>query len=280
MKLCRVFFVGLLVVALTGCSIKLFYNNADRYARWQIQDYVDLDREQRATLSVALKEILAWHRVEHLPLYAEHLAVFRSQVADEPNAELMATFFGRFEDWAYEVQDRFLPPLAALFSSLSDEQLERLPDRLQESNDELLEPEVDGTLAEQQSRWADELIDAIQRFTGRLNGSQRESVQRQASAYQPERALWVEYRERWQTDFLTLLKQRADASFETQFAEHVNNLESYKSETYKKISAENEALAYVITASVLGSLSDRQATRLDSRLEDLGQDLVELSRQE
>ena len=96
MKLCRVFFVGLLLAALTGCSIKVFYNNADRYARWQIQDYVDLDREQRATLSVALKEILAWHRVEHLPLYAEHLAVFRSQVADAPNAELMATCFGRF----------------------------------------------------------------------------------------------------------------------------------------------------------------------------------------
>jgi len=280
LKYFRFAIVALLLTATTGCSIKIFYNNADRYARWQIQDYVDLDREQKVTLTVALKEILAWHRAEHLPLYADQLATFRAQVADDPSAALLADFFGQFELWAYEVQDQFLPPLAELFASLSDEQLARLPEKLQDSNEELLEPEAEGTLAEQQTRWAEELIDAIQRFTGRLNGSQRQSVQRQASDYQPERALWVEYRERWQADFLELLEERSVEGFDMRFAQHVDRLESYKSETYKKLSAENETLAYVITASVLGGLSERQSTRLDSRLEDLGQDLMELSAQQ
>ena len=61
------------VLAASGCSIKLMYNNADRLARWAANDYIQMDDQQQAYFDAEVRAVHYWHRTRELPLYADYL---------------------------------------------------------------------------------------------------------------------------------------------------------------------------------------------------------------
>ena len=271
--------MGIVLVALllSGCSIKLAYNNLDRFVRWQVADFVDLDKEQRALLDQEVKKVWQWHRRSHLPLYADYLETFADQASDEVTPALLENLFDQFFDWGMQVQERSMPTAIAIMRSLSDEQVAGLPDKLAESNDELLEPEAEGELADFQERWADEVVDGLEQFAGRLQKSQKDYVALQSRRYQPERALWVEYRVRWQAALMQQLQQRDSEAFGEQFTKLVRERESYYSPEFVQVSAANQALGVDVASYVLSNLTPRQSERFRDRLLELSEDFRELS---
>ncbi|GIR70157.1 MAG: hypothetical protein CM15mP74_14080 [Halieaceae bacterium] len=59
-----------MLLAVTACSATQFiYNRVDILVRWYLDDYVSLDRDQRARFDQRLEVFLEWHRSEELPSY-------------------------------------------------------------------------------------------------------------------------------------------------------------------------------------------------------------------
>ena len=87
-----------LVLLSGGCSVKLIYNNADRFIRWEVADFVDFDPQQRAYFDGELALLLYWHRQTQLPLYADLFASMPERAAmgitTEQFAQLAATAEG------------------------------------------------------------------------------------------------------------------------------------------------------------------------------------------
>ncbi|MEM7078111.1 MAG: DUF6279 family lipoprotein [Pseudomonadota bacterium] len=264
---------------LSGCSVKLAYNNLDRLVRWQVGEYVTLEAEQKAYLRRELDAILEWHRRTQLPLYAAYLQGLSKRIGDGLTQAQIDAIFSRFQDWGEVVQDRSMPMVVHLMASLSDAQVAQLPEGFAQSNAEIAEPEVDGDLREQQARWADEYMDLLTRFTGRLTRTQREYVQRRALGYQPERKLWVAYRERWQGELMRILEQRKEADFGSRVAAHLRAREEFYGPEYKVVSDANIALSGEIAEHLLANLTEQQVRRFVERLQDLGEDLQELAQQ-
>jgi len=279
MRLTR-FAVLLVVLGMcSACSVKFAYNNVDRLVRWQVGDYFDLDAEQKAYLQTQVQALLAWHRVNHLPQYAQYLDGLAIQLSDGVSETQIAGIFDQFLVWGYEIEDKAMPTTVQLLASLSDEQVEALPDKLEKSNLEISEDELGLNLAQIQTGWADDFEDVMERFTGRLDREQRAYIDRRASTYVPERVLWAEYRRRWQVDLLALLERRQHDEFAQQFRALSKAREDYYGKEYTSISEQNIALGREIAAHVLSNLSDKQSARFTQSLQDLAEDFQELAAQ-
>ncbi|MEZ5559576.1 MAG: DUF6279 family lipoprotein [Pseudomonadales bacterium] len=266
------------VLLVSGCSVKLAYNNLDRFARWAVSDYVDMTPVQRAYFDDALEEFLYWHRVEHLPRYAAFLEAVESTFADGTDEQEMQGMVNTVLSWADEIEARGLPIAVELLASLDDDQLAALPARLEAGNREIEEPERDLTLAQAQSAWAEEFSDRFRQFSGRLTKQQEAFVHSQSVRYLPERALWAEYRRRWQAQLLALLEQREDLpTFAAAFAQLNRERERYYGDELTGVFANNEALTRETSVWMVNNLSPRQQARFFTRLEELAQDLRELA---
>ena len=101
--------VLIVVVMLSGCSIKMAYNNLDRMIKWGVSDYVDLNSAQEDVLEQELERIHTWHRRNHLPQYAQLMRTLAQQSVDEISPARMREVSDQFEFWFDEMEEKFTP---------------------------------------------------------------------------------------------------------------------------------------------------------------------------
>lgn len=271
--------VLLLCLLASACSVKMAYNNADRFIRWGVSDYVDLNREQKRLLKKELEVVHLWHRRNHLPLYADFAADFARVSSDGVSAAKMADVFNQMEFWAEEVEEKLNPLVIEIMVSLTDEQVAELPEKLRENNAELAEPEQDATLEEAQEEWASEFAEALKTFIGKVDDEQKAYLARRSLEYQPERVLWAEYRSRWQADLLALLAERKADDFAQRYARLVEARKSYYGEALTEVDASNRRLNQDTAAYILSNMNPRQSEKFNETLLGLAKDFRELSNQ-
>ena len=266
---------------LSGCSIKMAYNNLDRLVRWGVSDYVNLNREQRELLQAELAKVHAWHRRNHLPEYAKFMTNLSVTLTDTVTPATMLAITDQVFLWADEVEAQATPMVVRMMASLSDEQLAGLPVRLEESNEKIAEPELKGDLAKAQALWAEEISETLKQFVGRLNRTQQNYIEQRSVGYTPERVLWADYRRRFQADLLKLLeRRREEAYFAAAYRELVQGRESYYGEKLTAIFEANQQLNREVAAHILSNLTEKQSARLVDTLTDLAEDFSELAAQE
>jgi hypothetical protein len=280
MRLIKPFFVCLLLLLTSGCSIKFAYNNVDRLVRWQMSDYFDLDTGQKEYLQAQVVEFMTWHRATHLPAYAEQLSGMADRFGDGVSERQIEEVFQQLLLWGKDAEDQGMPAAIKLLTSLSDEQVAVLPAKFEKSNIEIAERDVDISVEQIQSRWAEDFEDMLERFTGRLGREQRAYLERRATAYQPENVLWAEYRRRWQAEMLRLLEDRDKAEkFDRGFRQLVAERESYYGPVYKQLSDENIALSREVASYLLSNLTEKQSEHVVDTLRKWAEDFQELANQ-
>ena len=120
--------IGLvMLIALSGCSIKLAYNNAERLVRWQIGEYIDLDPQQKAYFTEHFTALMHWHRTTQLPEYAEYLYVLAEQYSDAVTPAQVKATFDQITEWGERFEQQGMPIAIHMLASLSDEQVAELP---------------------------------------------------------------------------------------------------------------------------------------------------------
>ena len=272
--------VGLILIAifLSGCSIKAAYNNFDRFAKWQVSDYVDFDERQEAYFDAELARLLYWHRTTELPRYVVWLESLAKATVEERTEETLPEVVKEVIAAAELVEARAMPMTIELMLSLSDGQLALLPEKLARDNEEFMEEEAELSEAEAREAWLESMEDASKRFMGRLSAQQRQYLQTQSLRYQPEQKLWVEYRARWQAELLKALANRRDVqAFVQTYERLVADRELYYGTEFASVSKSNEDLRRDVTLGLLRTANDKQRERLIDTMRDIAEDLRELA---
>jgi FMN phosphatase YigB (HAD superfamily) len=276
LKICCL--LGMLLNA-SGCSIKMLYNNADRFARWAANDYIQMNEAQEAYFTAEVDAIHYWHRTSELPRYADYLDTLPARFDEELEADDVRSVFETFYDWWEVFEAETLPFVTEMMLSLTDEQVERLPERLEKDNAKLAEDEFEKPLDEIQAEWMKEYSDTMSRFSGRLTKEQKAYLNAQSVRYVPQFELWSDYRERWQGDLLKLLREKRDDpdAFTEAFVALSKNRESYYGEELTAVFAANETLASEVTAWLINNLTDRQRERFYERIGEMATAFRELA---
>lgn len=259
---------AVLLIFVSGCSVKMMYNNADRLARWSASDYIDMDKPQREYFDREIESFMYWHRTTQLPEYAQTLTTLEAVTADGTDVEELQSLFDSMFGWWDAIEDRILPTTTEILLSLTDEQVARLPEKLSKDNEELAEDEAGLSLNEIQEHWWREYTDGFSRFSGRLSSKQKAHVAAEAVRYIPQMELWTDYRRRWQTDLLNLVRDgREDPDkFAADFASLTKRRKEYYGAELMAIFDQNEQLARDVGVWLINSFSDKQKARFSEQM--------------
>ena len=257
----------LVPLLLSGCGIKLAYNNLDRIIPWVADDYIEFDEPQEEYFDAELASILYWHRTTQLPRYAAALRRFDADFSGGLTLEELLTMEEQVMDASRSLRGRFVPMAAEILYSTSPEQRLDIKRRFDKRNAKYLKPIADMDIAEERERWRRDFKDGFEFFVGKASAAQVERIARVASEFVPEERMWIEYRERWQKDVFTLMDLKLGyPGLLLRMREMVGHRERWYGANYNDVMVSNERLYRDVAVDLANSLSERQQRALSKRL--------------
>lgn len=237
-RLCGFLLLLLALAALAGCSgARLAYNNGDTVVRWMADDYFALEGAQEDDFNARLARFHAWHRSEELPRYFVLMNSAGVKLADGLTAAELA--------WAWEsVKGRYrrmaahaAPDLAAVLSTLTPAQFERLDRKFAESATEFGKKYLKGDESEQRKRRDKRTLELMREWFGELSDEQEAQLKAASAELPLLYALRLENRQRRQGEFVALLKaHRSPAELEPRLSRWLTEWDEGASAEYLRLS--------------------------------------------
>lgn len=124
----------------TGCSMAtLGYEFFPSYALWQIDSYLGMDSEQRATAQRRLGELHRWHRQSQLPAYVDFIKSVRERPLTSSTSDEAYQVRQRAVAAWQPVAEQLAPGLAEMLLTVKPAQVDRLKERFAKENRKLRE---------------------------------------------------------------------------------------------------------------------------------------------
>ncbi len=173
------------LVLLSACSNQYAYRLADWWLESQIEEYLDLNKDQRQRLATAIDNWHLWHQQQELPKYQRLLSDLQQLLEQEQiTTEQLADFEARASDAWKRLLDKAGPLLADLVLELDQEQRQYLYKQISSTNEELREKFTDRSEQERRKRGQKGMEKQLRKNLGKLNPAQKEAVQHWADNFQ------------------------------------------------------------------------------------------------
>ncbi|UPW19277.1 DUF6279 family lipoprotein [Agarivorans sp. TSD2052] len=204
--------VLLLSVLLSACGMRFVYNNLNWMAYWYIDDYVDMNSDQRALFKPMLAHWLNWHRSEQLPVYLAQLQLFRAQVDSGISQQQLLEQVNAWREHYRVLASYVYSDIAQLAQTASQQQLNDFMSKLaeQRNNDDRQQAHLEYRL--------EHLSKSTERWLGELEPKQQQIIEQLAERLLDTRPDWHTVQSKWQQYLAySLGQQRQSDNFEQQF---------------------------------------------------------------
>ncbi|EXF46970.1 putative lipoprotein [Pseudomonas sp. BAY1663] len=275
----RLFLLTLLgCLLLAGCSrATLVYRNLDLLVPWSLDDYLDLDRNQRQKLRARLGEHLAWHCRTQLPDLLAGLERLRQQSAGgELDRDHLRLHYLEAKQAIHAIAVEITPTATELLRDLDDAQLHQLARALDSNRLEHREKYLAPPLERQIRERAERMQERLEHWFGPLDAAQRQRVLAWSHGLGAQNARWLRNREHWQRSLLDALNARDEPGFAARIAQLLQERETLLSEADRTAQRSAEQAALTLLADLHGMADERQREHLQQRLARMHQDLATL----
>ena len=274
MRSARILALLLGISLLGACSNTFIYNQLDWLIPWQVDNYVDLTRDQKKGLKVQLRPLLGWHRREELVSYIA--------ILDRVEADLASPLAGeQIEAWANEmlaawerVETRMLPIAFDLGAELSDAQMQEFIDTLWERQAELEEEYLPRSQEEFVAENFEDFEENLRELLGRLSEEQLALLGQASETLQRFDTVWLEDRRSWLSRLEELLQR--EPGWQQAVRDAMEEQERKRSPAYREAYAHNQQIINNTIAGVLNIRSEKQSARLQREINDIRRDLAKL----
>lgn len=272
--------VALLSLMLAACStLQLGYNQADMLLAWRADNYFDFDPPQKHEFNLRLNRLLAWHRREQLPDYAQfvHTAVERARSGlDRDDIHWLVD--GAKKRYR-SIVDRGIGDAAELLGMLSNEQLQALPKQFAKDNRRFIdEHDLDANAERRQRTRLKRTLSQISDWTGSLSRAQEQRIEQLLAAVPAIEPLRHQDRLRRQREFIELLKLRTQrGQFQPALHAWLLDWEAGRSAEFARLSAEVYERRVDFYIAVEKLLTPAQREHALKRLHGFGDDFKALS---
>lgn len=266
-----------LSLLISACSrAGLAYRNLDWLVPWRLNDYLNLDRQQRAWLKPRVQTHLQWHCSAELPRYIEWLQTTESILAQpQPDSAQLLEQFAQFDAALKRIGIEITPTAIELLQGLSEQQVSELYAAIDEDNLEDRQDFLDPPLATQISERQTRMQERLRPWLGRLNNAQIEHIAAWANGLGEQNRLWLENRQLWQAELRKVVAERDSADFAERLTPLLQQRERYYSDEYRASYGRSRQALATLFSQLLSSSDEAQRERLSHRLRDLRRDLAE-----
>lgn len=251
------------LLLLTACSTQYAYRLADWWLENQVEDYLDLNREQQKQLSEAIDHWHLWHQKEELPRYRGLL----DKLQEALNQESISTEeITAFEKDAQAAWKRLLhkggPLLAELTLAQDQKQREYLYKQIDANNEELREKFSDRSDQERRERGRKGMEDQAEEVLGRLNDAQKQKIQEWSETFTLGAEIELAERLRWQERFREILEGPRTEDSQNQLMALFENPRSEWTEEKRQLDASNRVLSRQLMSDLFQLSDEKQKKRL------------------
>jgi hypothetical protein len=270
--------VALLAILLGGCVAGIVYNRLDWAAVWYVDGFVTLDESQKRQLRELVQQTLDWHRRTQLSRYRRLLNDLEREISRPLTPADVNRRFEQITGLMDDLAGHIVPEAAPLLLTLDADQLRELERNLAEHNEELWEEYAGSTPEVRRQRRTRTTLRALQRFTGRLNGAQRELVETQLASLQDVSEQWIERRVHWQERFMALLRGRPEQEqFVVALRKLVLDPNQFDSPEYRARVESNRDAVMRMLSDLSATFDERQRSRFARKLNGYALDIEALS---
>lgn len=267
-------------LALTSCSqTKLAYGFLDNWVRWQVNDYVDLNKQQSQLLRIASKDFHDWHRENELVRYSifiENTITKLNQqkittedvdsTLDQANA-LLATSTKQLQQ-----------PVIDIASTLSQSQVEEIIKTLEEKESDNLKEIEESTPEERETKRTKGAIKFFSKYLGKLTDEQKQIITESYKLGKSTQPYTTKRYQQWRKEFkqamatdLTLEdNKQVLARIIFDYPEHLND-------EHKAVTEYNEKISYEMIVRLHTTLTVKQKNKLFSKLRKYQSDFLDLA---
>lgn len=232
------------LLILSGCTYKFAYRNLDWLAYWYIDDFILLTTEQKTIVDQKLAHWLAWHKQEELPRYLANLNELTTDISMQQLSIEKLTYHQEAitQHWV-RMKAKLVPDLVLIAPLLDNQQISYLFKKLDKKNAKERE-EIDVNLALSPKQQKNDAIKKykknLTRWLGKLTPEQETLAADMYRQLQPNDALWLEYRKKYQTELKTLFENpdRGDVFSEKLF-QLLMEPDLFRGDELNQINAEN-----------------------------------------
>ncbi len=265
--------IGLLVSACGKAS--LAYRNLDWVIPWRVNQYLDLDSQQKAWLKPKVQEHLAWHCSTELPRYVDWLQRTQDLLQEPaPDASQLEAQMIEAEQAFHAIVRETNPTAVALLADLRPEQVDRLYARMEKDNREDRQEFLEPPLQTQISERAERLEKRLKPWFGTFNEMQRARIGQWASERRDQNRQWLENRTRWQDEFRSVLDQRDAEGFAQRMSYVLENRRGAHDERATQAYEQSRLAMAALLSDLLAAADEQQRTRVNERLASLQSDLA------
>ena len=223
---------------LVSCTFTKFaYNQADTVAAWMVDDYFDLDGQQKDEFQKRFDRFYTWHRHQQLPDYAQFMRTARTRMQDGVTREDVLWFMDGLRTRVRTAARQAAPDAAALLATLTPGQIENLQRKWEKDNRKYLrEHKVNGTVAERQDAEAKRILKQVKEWLAPLNNEQEQRVIAMVREFPRLDQQHYAERLRRQKDLLEILalRQTDPPRFTARLTEWMVNWERGRTPEYQK----------------------------------------------
>ena len=261
----------ILSLALTACNrVDLAYRNLDVIIPWTLNDYLDMNSEQKDWLDQRLQQHLSWHCSTQLPGYLHWLDRLQQMVANNQvnDAALQARTAEARQ--AIAVSARQIAPSAVqLLQGMSDQQVSEMNQAfakdLRERQDKYLKP----PLAQQIKQRGERMDKRLRDWLGPLNQTHEQRVAAWSTALGEQNQQWIANRAHWQSQFSAAMAQRQAPDFGKRIETLLVDRESLWTPAYRQAFSDTEAQARSLIVDLMADSSADQRQRVLQKIDKL-----------
>jgi hypothetical protein len=195
----------LVPLLLTGCFVKLAYENLDTLLLWRIDSYFNLSPEQTRFVERRIEEQLHWHRGAELPKTIAFFREVQTAAKDSLTPAELEELFASFETGVSVVTMQLSADAAELFAQIDDEQIVYLQNALNEANEEW-EERLELPPDERREDREERILDLVEDWVGDLDDAQRKELVAASARIPDILEAWLNYRRERQRQFVNIVR--------------------------------------------------------------------------
>lgn len=277
----RYILIILLMIGVSGCSLRMTYPNLDWLIPWYVGDYITLNPEQSGLLDKRLMLALDWHCRTQLPVYAQGLKDLANDLDDSRlplNVERLKAYADQLNVLWREIKIQIGPEIADIMVTASDEQIAELFENLELRNNTFKAEYVDIPLDRLEQKRRKKMIRRINRWFSEITQEQKQAVVDWSAEIRPLAADGLDHRQRVMAELRNLLTTRQDdPDFKGAFVDLLTNIDQRRSALYQKNIDANTDLTLMLLAKIERSLTSTQRSYLLGRINALSADFEKLN---
>lgn len=263
-----------LCLSLPACNrVSLAYRNLDIIIPWTLNDYLDMNSEQKGWLSERLKEHLSWHCSTQLPGYVDWLDRLQQMV--ETNQVTDAALQARIQEAKQAIAQtarEITPSAVELLQGLNDQQVNEMKQAFAKDQRTHQEKYLKAPLALQIKHRIERMDKRLGDWLGPLNNVQAQRVVVWANALGEQNQQWIANRAHWQALFSAAVEQRHNSDFAQRIETLLVDRETLWTPAYRQAYSNTEAQARSLIVDLMADSTTDQRQHLLKKIDKMRSD--------